>query len=135
MNNVVKYFVFIVCIAIVSCTDQGDPIKYALSNTSTFNIEVVLFERFGNSDTTLISNNDFKVLHEEVPPYDEGPFGVYDSIQVNFEDSKTLTYFPPNSTSECLDSIKNPFCPYSNYICSNSVCTFEIDTVEYQKAK
>jgi len=119
----------------VSCTDQGDPIKYALSNTSTFNIDVVLFARFGNNDTTSINNNDFKVLQEQVPPYDDGPFYGYDSIRIYFEDSKILTYLPLNSTSGCIDSVKNPFCSYSNYICSNSVCTFEIDVVEHQKAK
>ena len=135
MNNVLKYFLIILCIHTESCTDQGDTIKYALSNTSTFNIEVVLFDRFGNDDTTSINNNDFKVLHEEVPPYDDGLFGVYDSIKIKFEDSKILSYIPPHSTSGCIDSVKNPFCPYSNYICSNSVCTFEIDSVEHQKAK
>ena len=83
----------------------------------------------------LINNNDFKIMYEEGPPYDDGPFGVFDSLKINFEDLKILTYIPLESKSECIDSIKNPFCPYSNYICSNNICTFEIDSVEYQKAK
>jgi hypothetical protein len=130
-----KYFLFILLFQIVSCTDQGDPIKYSLSNTSNFKIEVIRFDRFGINDTTLINKDDFKILYEEGPPYDDGPFGVFDSIRIQFEDSKILTYNPPGSNSTCLDSIKNPFCPYSNYVCTNNICTFEIDSVEYKKAR
>ena len=126
---------FILSIHIVSCTDQGDPVKYALSNTSNFDLEVILFDRFGNSDTASINKNDFKVLHEEGPPYDSGPFGVFDSMQINFEDLKKLTYIQLKYTSGCIDTVKNPFCPYSNYICSNIACMFEIDSLEYLKAK
>ncbi|MEO6131749.1 MAG: hypothetical protein ABIQ02_07865 [Saprospiraceae bacterium] len=130
-----KLLLFFLLLQIVSCTDQGDTKKYSLSNTTIYNLEVILFDRFGKNDTTLISHNDFKIMYEEGPPYDDGPFGVFDSLRIHFEDSKILTYIPPNTESECRDSIKSPFCPYSNYIYSNNVCTFEIDSLEYQKAK
>ena len=119
----------------VACTDQGDPIEYSLSNTTNYTMEVILFERFGMNDTSLINNNDFKILHEEGAPYDDGPFGVYDSIRISFEDNRVLTYIRPGYNAECVDSVINPFCPYSNYVCLNSICTFEIDTIEYKKAK
>ncbi len=135
MINMIKYLLFVLFILIVSCTEQGDTKKYSLSNTTNYNIEVILYDRFGKNDTALINNNDFKIMYEEGPPYDDGPFGVFDSLKINFEDLKILTYIPLESKSECIDSIKNPFCPYSNYICSNNICTFEIDSVEYQKAK
>ena len=134
-DNMLKYLLCMLCMYAASCTDQGDPVKYALRNTSNFNIDVILYERFGNNDTTSIHKDNFKVLHEDVPPYDDGPFGIYDSIKINFEDLKTLSYIPPMYTSGCIDSVKNPFCPYTNYICSNSVCTIEIDSLEHQKAK
>lgn len=135
MTTLVKFLLFILLIQIVSCTDQGDTKKYSLSNVTSYNIEVILFDRFGKNDTTLIDKNDFKILYEEGPPYDDGPFGVFDSMRIHFEDSKILTYIPPYSSVECVDSIKNPFCRYSNYNCLNNVCTFEIDSIEYQKAK
>jgi hypothetical protein len=130
-----KYLLFVLLIQAVSCTEPGDTKKYSLSNTTDYNIEVILFDRFGKNDTALINNNDFKIMDEEDPPYDDGPFGVYDSLRINFEDLKVLTYIPPKSSSECVDSIKNPFCRYINYICLNNICTFEIDSFEYQKAK
>ena len=130
-----KYLWFVLVIQIVSCTERGDTIKYSLSNTTSYTIEVILFDRFGNNDTNLITSNDFKILYEEGPSYDDGPFGVFDSLKIQFEDSKILIYNPPESNSDCIDSIKNPFCPFSNYVCLNNICTFEIDNAEYQKAK
>lgn len=130
-----KYLYFVALILIVSCTDQGDAIKYSLSNTTDSTIEIIRYDRFGNHDTTLINQDDFKIMYEEGPPYDDGPFGVFDSVRIQFEDLKVLTYKPPASKSICVDSIKNLFCPYSNYVCLNSICTFEIDNAEYLKAK
>lgn len=135
MDSLLKYLVCILSIQAVSCTDQGDPIEYALHNTSNFNMEVILFERFGNNDTTSINHNDFKILSRDVPPYDNGPFGSYDSIRITFEDLKSLSYLPPVAATDCIASLKNPFCPYTNYICSDSVCAFEIDSVEHLKAR
>ncbi|MFZ1705319.1 MAG: hypothetical protein WAT79_13305 [Saprospiraceae bacterium] len=130
-----RYLLFGIIIQLVSCTDQGDIKRYSLNNTTQYDIEAILFHRVGKSDTTLIHKNDFKIMNEEGPPYDSGPFGGFDSLKINFEDSKMLTYITLRSNSECSDSIKNPFCPYSNYICSHNICTFEIDDAEYQKAK
>ena len=135
LTRVMKYLMLLLLIYMVSCTDQGDPIQYSLSNSTNQNIEVILFERFGTKDTSLINSYDFKILDEEVPPYDSGPFGGYDSMRIQFEDLKVLTYIPPGLTTGCIDSVKNPFCPYTNYLCANSICTFEIDSIEYQKAK
>ena len=130
-----KYLLFFLSIQMLSCTDQGDPIEYAVKNMTSYRLEVIRFDRFGMKDTTAIDTADFKILSRSVPPYDDGPFGGYDSLRIHFEDGKTLTYHPPALSSGCLDSIKNPFCHYTSYLCLNSVCTFEIDSVEYKKAK
>lgn len=118
-----------------SCTDKGDPIMYSIKNSTNYNFKFVIFERSGKIDTFPINILESKILSEDKPPYDAGPFGGFDSLKVVFEDSKTLTYIPFKSNSECLDSVKNPFCPYSNYLCTENICTFEIDSIEYQKAK
>ncbi|GAB1395831.1 MAG TPA: hypothetical protein PKN57_04470 [Saprospiraceae bacterium] len=130
-----KFLILIFIIQIISCTDQDNIKSYSLNNSTDYNIKAILFDRFGKSDTTNINKNDFKIMYEEGPPYDDGPFGVFDSLKIIFEDFKVLTYIPLKSKSECIDSIKNPFCPYSNYSCKDNVCTFEIDNVEYLKAK
>lgn len=130
-----KHLLFVVFILIVSCTDQGDPIQYAVENTTSYSLEVIRFDRFGMKDTTVIDTADFKILGRNVPPYDDGPFSGYDSIRIQFEDGKILTYQPPALSTGCLDSIKSPFCHYTSYLCMNNVCTFEIDSSEYMKAK
>lgn len=130
-----RFFLFSLIVLLSSCTDQGDPIKYSLSNTCSYNFEVILYGKTGKPDTTSINKNEFSILDEQVPPYDSGPFAYYDSISVQFENFKRLTYLPPGTYSECVDSIKNPFCPYSNYYCLNDICTFKIDNFEYLKAK
>lgn len=130
-----KYLLFILFLLMLSCTDQGDPIEYAVKNTTSYRLEVIRFDRFGMNDTTAIDTDDFKILSRNVPPYDDGPFGGYDSLRIQFEDGKALTYHPPALSSGCQDSIKSPFCHYTSYLCLNSVCTFEIDSTEYKKAK
>lgn len=130
-----KLLILFFIIQIISCTDQSNIKSYSLNNSTDYNIKAILFDRFGKSDTTNIDKNDFKIMYEEGPPYDDGPFGVFDSLKIIFEDSKVLTYIPLISKSECTDSIKNPFCPYSNYSCKDNVCSFEIDDIEYLKAK
>ena len=130
-----KFLILIFIIQIISCTDQDNIKSYSLNNSTDYNIKAIIFDRFGKNDTTNIDKNNFKIMYEEGPPYDDGPFGVFDSLKIIFEDFKVLTYIPLKSKSECIDSIKNPFCPYSNYSCKDNVCTFEIDNVEYLKAK
>lgn len=130
-----KCLLFAVCILMVSCTDQGDPIQYAVENTTSYRLEVIRFDRFGMKDTTMIDTDDFQILSRDVPPYDDGPFGGYDSLRIQFEDGRILTYQPPALSTGCLDSIKSPFCHYTSYLCLNSICTFEIDSTEYMKAK
>mgnify|MGYP003506303480 FL=1 len=112
-----KFLILIFIIQIISCTDQDNIKSYSLNNSTDYNIKAILFDRFGKSDTTNINKNDFKIMYEEGPPYDDGPFGVFDSLKIIFEDFKVLTYIPLKSKSECIDSIKNPFRPYYNYSC------------------
>ena len=64
MINMIKYLLFVLFILIVSCTEQGDTKKYSLSNTTNYNIEVILYDRFGKNDTALINNNDFKIMYD-----------------------------------------------------------------------
>jgi hypothetical protein len=119
----------------LSCTDQGDPVYYALSNTSNQPIEIVLFERYGINDTAIINHNEFRVMDQDKAPYDVNPFGHYDSIRIYFEDLKILTYHSSEANAGCIHADKTPFCFYSNYACLNDICMFEIDSTEYQKAK
>lgn len=120
---------------VISCTDQGEVQEYALLNTSGFDLQVITFDRFGQHDTTMIHKEESEVLYRVGPPYDEGPFGVYDSLQMLFEDASLLTYIPLASLDACVDTVKSPFCFNIHYICVPDVCTFEIDSVEYLKAR
>lgn len=108
---------------------------YSITNSSLHDFNLILFSRSGKHDTLSINMNESKILSKDVPPYDCGPLCDYDSLKVVFDDSKILKYAPLKSNSECVDSVKNPFCPYSNYTCINHNCTFEIDNFEYLKAK
>jgi len=130
-----KIFSIIIFIQILSCTDQGDPIIYSIENSSNFDTKIVLFDRLGKNDTILINKSESRVLDQDSPPYDNGPFSDKDSIRVIFSDRKILTYKSLRSKDDCLDSEKNPFCQYSHYICNMNNCTFEIDIIEYLKAK
>ncbi|MBC7885216.1 MAG: hypothetical protein H7X99_07060 [Saprospiraceae bacterium] len=130
-----KLLLIIILFQILSCTDQGDPIKYSIKNSTSHNFKLVLFGRSGKNDTIPFKISESKILSQDGPPFDDGPFGVFDSLKAVFDDSKILTYIPLKSNSECIDSVKNPFCPYSNYICTDNICTYEIDNIEYQKAK
>ena len=130
-----KYLLFVILFHILSCTDQGDPIMYAITNSTSQNFKLVLFERSGKNDTIPFKISESNILSQDKPPYDGGPFGGIDSLKVVFDNSKILTYIPLRSYAECIDSVKNPFCPSSNYICVEQVCTFDIDNIEYQKAK
>lgn len=130
-----KILLLIILLQIVSCTDQGDPILYSITNSSLYDIKIILFSRSGKLDTLAINISESKILSKDVPPYDCGPLCGYDSVKVIFDDAKILKYIPLKSNSECVDSIKNPFCPYSNYTCVNHICTFEIDYFEYLKAE
>lgn len=130
-----KILIMLISFLLVSCTDKGEPKQYAFINTSYHNLVVIMYERFGNRDTFSINNSETKVLDKDEPPYDDGPFGVFDSLKLIFDSNKTLTYIPLRSKDDCLDSIKNPFCPYSNYVCIENICTFDIDYFEYLKAK
>lgn len=130
-----KLLILLIAFQLTSCTDQGESKQYAFKNTTNYNLEVILYERFGNNDSFSIKSAETKVLDQDEPPYDDGPFGVFDSLKLFFEDSKKLTYIPLRSKDDCSDSIKNPFCPYSNYNCVDDMCTFVVDIVEYQKAR
>ena len=105
-----KFLILIFIIQIISCTDQDNIKSYSLNNSTDYNIKAILFDRFGKSDTTNINKNDFKIMYEEGPPYDDGPFGVFDSLKIIFEDyqiSDMIIDLP------CLpsvgDSIEFPF--------------------------
>ena len=130
-----KCLICVILFQIISCTDQGDPIMYSISNTTIHNFKLVLFERSGKNDSISFKISESNILSQDKPPYDDGPFGGFDSLKVLFDDSKILTYIPLRSNNDCLDSVKNPFCLYSNYICIDNVCNFETDITEYQKAK
>ena len=136
-SNIKNYFVMIFLVLAVSCTDQGDPTYYAIRNATNLQIEVIVFERFGNNDTARIAPNDYKIMSDERPPFIDGPFGSHDSIRIQFEDAKKLTYgyLYSYSTASCPDSIKSPFCGFSSYDCSDEFCAFDVDSIEYQKAK
>ena len=105
---------------------------YSFKNTTNLNCESILFERFGKNDTITIGKLESKILSKDVPPYDDGSFGGYDSIKILFEDSKFLIY---KQLRSYININKNPFCPYSNHMCIGNNCTFEIDDDEYKKAK
>jgi hypothetical protein len=130
-----KIILLIILLQIISCTDQGDPILYSITNSSLNDFKVILFSGSNKYDTLSIKKFESKVLSQDLPPYDCGPLCGYDSLKVIFDNSKILKYVPLKSNSECVDSVKNPFCPYSNYMCENHNCTFEIDYFEYLKAK
>lgn len=130
-----KFLLLLTVFLLTSCTDQGESKHYAFKNTTNYNLEVILYERFGYNDSFSIKRAKTKVLDQDEPPYDDGPFGLFDSLKLFFEDSKQLTYIPLSSKDDCSDSIKNPFCPYSNYNCVGNICTFLVDSIEYQKAR
>lgn len=130
-----KYLLFVSVFLILSCTDKGDPIMYSIKNSTNYNFKFIIFERSGIIDTFPINISESKILSQDKPPYDGGPFGGFDSLKVAFEDLKILTYIPLRSNADCTDSIKNPFCPYSNYSCIDNTCTFVIDNTEYLKAR
>jgi hypothetical protein len=122
-------------ICLFACTDQGKPVHYAIGNVSSFDLSVILFNENIPVDTVFIRISDSKVLSQDLPPYDSGPFSGHDSLLVIFSDYKRLTYKPHKSNSECSDMNKNPFCHYTAYICSSGICTFFVDDTEYLKAK
>jgi len=130
-----KYLLFVFIIHFLSCTDQGDPIFYSISNLSSYDLSIVQFDRFGKMDTILFNKNESKIMDQDEPPYDDGPFSDKDSIKLIFDDSKVFTYKSLISKDDCLNSDKNPFCQYSHYTCTNNNCTFEIDNIEYLKAR
>jgi hypothetical protein len=130
-----KVLLLLFLLEIVSCTDQGEPFLYSIKNTSTFDLKLSIFDKSGKSDTFLINVFDSQVLDKEGPPYDNGPFSDKDSIKVIFSNNKILTYIAFKSKDDCLNSNKNPFCQYSHYKCDGNNCTFEIDEIEYLKAK
>jgi hypothetical protein len=130
-----KNFVLLIFFPLLSCTDQGEPFFYSIKNTSSFDLKLAIFDKIGKSDTILINIFDGIELDKEGPPYDNGPFSDKDSIKVIFTNNKILTYKSFKSKDDCLNSSKNPFCQYSHYKCDGNNCTFEIDNVEYLKAK
>lgn len=130
-----KSMIILIFIQLMSCTDQGEPVIYSIKNTSAFDLKLVFFDKLGKRDTFLIIVSNSKALDKDVPPYDDGPFSDKDSIKVIFSDNKILTYTSFKSNDDCLNSSKNPFCQYSHYECKDNHCTFEIDDIEYLKAK
>lgn len=130
-----KILFFLIIIQFLSCTDQGEPIIYSIENKLSSDLDLIIFDRLGKIDTILINSSENKNLDKDVPPYDSGPFSNKDSIKVIFSDNKILTYKSFISKEDCMDSIKNPFCQYSHYKCDGNNCTFEIDEIEYLKAK
>lgn len=130
-----KLFIISLIVLLGSCTDQGEPIHYIIKNTSNYNLSFIAHDRMGNEQTTEIKKQESVILFSDLPPYDVSPFGGFDSITVFFENNKQLTYKPFNSSIECMNLIKTPFCPDSSYICKNNNCVFEIDHIEYMKAK
>jgi hypothetical protein len=130
-----KSFIIALIGLFISCTDQGDIVKYAFVNLSSQNLKIIMYDRLGDIDTTSLNILENIVLDKEPPPYDSGPFFSEDSITLVFSDDKRLVYRKLKSKSDCLGSPKNPYCQYSHYLCPNDTCKFIIDNNEYLKAK
>ncbi len=129
-----KYAILFLALVLSACTDQDDPVAYTFKNTASQPFEVFLFENSTIARSAEISLNESMELDVDKSPFD-GPFATMDSIKLIFEDGKQLTYVPLSSNDDCLSAEKNPFCPHSDYQCTENNCTFIVDSIEYGKAQ
>lgn len=112
------------------CTiDKVHIIDFWIKNSTQLDLEFKTFKKGSeaivivkNSNSNTIGNFD---ISEQVFPYQ-----LIDSVYVKFSDNKILKY---NKIDNC-DSSKSFFCS-TNTTCVEKMCTFEIDSIEYQKAK
>ncbi|MBC7883844.1 MAG: hypothetical protein H7X99_00110 [Saprospiraceae bacterium] len=118
-------------IIIHGCTDQYEPISFAMRNASSKNCQVILHNIYGTKDSISVNMAETLEMHKDFAPY-SGPFISFDSVTVIFEDQKRLTYYEIKG----CDVEKSPFCNNTiSYHCENMFCVFEIDETEYLKAK
>jgi hypothetical protein len=127
-----RFLVFLLLIA--SCTDKGDSVNYIFKNISNKTFEVLMFNGLSIEFRSKLVINESTQLFTDKPPF-EGPFSSIDSIKLIFEDEKKLIYIPLVSSNSCIIAEKNPYCSNFYKQCDKMSCTFEIDNLEYQKAK
>jgi hypothetical protein len=103
--------------------------EYKIINSTEFNLKFIAFQN-SKIDSQIINKNAEFILEQFRGSEQLYPFDVYDSIMVKFSDNKVLKYL---KTDDCAFG-KSFFCS-KNTTCVEKACTFEIDSVEYLKAK
>jgi hypothetical protein len=128
------YKCVIILLLISSCTDKGEPIEYVFKNSTEKSFQLLLFEKASIVSDFKIALNGSSVVYTDKPPFD-GPFAGIDSLRIIFEDGKILSYVPLISNDNCINAIKNPYCANFYNQCNSNSCIFQIDNIEYLKAK
>jgi hypothetical protein len=126
-----KYlFLLLLFIKFNSCiVDKAVLEDYKINNSTQLDLEFITIEK--NSFDTLLIKNNSEIILEQFHFSDQFyPYDLFDSIYVKFSDNKVLKYF---KTDDCASG-KSFFCS-NNTICVEKVCTFEIDSIEYKKAR
>lgn len=126
-----KYlFWLIIIIKFNSCiVDKAVLEDFKINNSTQLDLELITIEK--NSFDTLLIKKNSEIILEQFHFSDQFyPYDLFGSIYLKFSDNKALKYL---KTDDCASG-KSFFC--SNYTtCVEKVCTFEIDIIEYLKAK
>lgn len=123
--------IFTISLFLISgCYIETAAIKdYKVKNSTDLDLDFISFEK-GVSVTENIKKYSEKSLEQFRGSEQFYPFEIYDSVYVKFSDNKILKY----KTDDICNLNKSFFCR-ANTICIDKVCTFEIDSIEYKKAR
>lgn len=103
--------------------------EYKVINSTNLDLDFIAFDK-GISVTENIKKYSEKSLEQFRGSEQFNPFEIGDSVYVKFSDNKILKY----KTDDNCNLIKSFFCS-NNTLCIDKICTFEIDSIEYKKAK
>ena len=101
-----KYIIPILIICLLgSCKPEpyDESISYTIKNNSTHNVELLIFFKdanYNNRDTVFLISNGSEIVQEYTNVDLDCPFALnYDSVYMNFDDVKRLTYRRNDSLS------------------------------------